>query len=47
MNLHDELPLSPRAVVEMERDRDEESRNSDEDRLEYFTVLVARAGRPA
>jgi hypothetical protein len=37
-----------RTVVEMEHDRDEESRNFDEDRLRYFTSLIAQAeGRPA
>jgi hypothetical protein len=48
VNLHDELVGALRTVVEMELDRDEESRNFDEERLEYFSSLITQAeGRPA
>jgi len=43
-----QLLAALRTVVEMECDRDEESRNFDEDRLQYFRSLIAQAeGRPA
>lgn len=37
-----------KTVVDMENDRDEESRNFDEERLQYFASLIAEAtGRAA
>ena len=43
-----QLLAALRTVVEMEYDRDEESRNFDEERLQYFTSLIAQAeGRQA
>ena len=43
-----QLLAAIRTVVEMEYDRNEESRNFDEERLQYFTTLIAQAeGRQA
>jgi hypothetical protein len=43
-----QLLAALRTVVEMENDRDEASRNFDEERLQYFTSLIAQAeGRQA
>ncbi len=40
-----ELLEALKAVVQMENDRDEESRNFDSERLEYFSSLIAKAER--
>jgi hypothetical protein len=48
VNSHPALLQALRAVVAMEYDRDPESRNFDEERLEYFSLLIAQAeGRSA
>lgn len=38
-----ELAAALKTVVEMEHDRDEESRNFDEERLQHFSALIAQA----
>lgn len=38
-----ELLAALKTVVEMEYDRDEESRNFDKERLQYFASLIAKA----
>src|SRR5271170_7909482 len=43
MHAGQELLDSLRTVVESEYDRDEESRNFDDERLDYFSALIAKA----